>query len=105
WDRARLGRLVGHVVSNAIRHAGGRIEISVLARDREAELVVRDRGPGLDPAKLSRWFDRAEPLRRPDSFGIGLWIIKTLSEAMRGSVTAANCCDGGARFCIVLPRG
>ena len=105
WDRVRLGRILTNLVCNAIRHAGGRIEIIVSGRDREAEVVVRDHGPGLDPA-VARCLD-AEPGagRRTGGIGFGLWLVKTLSEAMQGHVKVTNCSDGGARFCVVVPRG
>lgn len=106
WDRARLHRLVTSLVSNAIRHAGGRIELRVIDRGDAVELVVRDHGPGLDPASLPQLFDPSHPERRraSDGFGIGLWIVRVLASAMRGSVTANNCPDGGAQFCVVVPR-
>jgi signal transduction histidine kinase len=105
WDRARLVRLVSSLVSNAIRHAGGRIELRVIDRGDDAEIIVRDHGRGIDPAKLPRLFE-AEPgrPRTPGGFGIGLWIVKTLTSAMRGSVAVNNCPDGGAQFRVILPR-
>lgn len=107
WDRTRLTQLVTNLVVNAIRHAGGRIELRVASRGDDAELVIRDRGPGIDPgvlARLSAPFP-PEPSWRPRGDGIGLWVVATLVAAMRGSVTANNCADGGARICVVVPRG
>jgi signal transduction histidine kinase len=105
WDRARLAQLVTNLVANAIRHAGGRIELRVASRGNDAELVVRDRGPGIDPGLLAQLSDpfHSEYGRRGD--GIGLWVVMTLVAAMRGSVTANNCADGGVRICVVVPRG
>jgi signal transduction histidine kinase len=107
WDRARLKKIVACLVSNAIRHGGGRVELAVGARDADAVLVVRDHGPGLDPARLARLFDPFEGVTAHGSggFGIGLWVVKTLCEAMRGSVTVEPATNGGARFSVVLPRG
>jgi signal transduction histidine kinase len=108
WDRARLKQIVASLVSNAIRYGGaGRVELRVGARSAAAELVVRDHGPGIDPAALPRLFegfDHAQT-RRAGGFGIGLWVVKTLCTAMQGSVTAENASEGGACFCVVLPRG
>jgi signal transduction histidine kinase len=111
WDRARLGQIVENLVSNAIRYGGGgRIELAVVDRGSAGELIVRDHGPGLDPAMLAHLFDAHGPVdfehnRRAGGFGVGLWIVKTLCAAMQGSVSAENDPSGGARLCVVLPRG
>lgn len=107
WDRTRLKKIVECLVSNAIRHGGGRIELAVSARGADAHLVVRDHGPGLPSAKLARLFDPFEGVTAHGSggFGIGLWVVKTLCEAMRGTIAVEPATNGGARFSVVLPRG
>jgi two-component system, OmpR family, sensor kinase len=108
WDRDRVKEIVSNLVGNAIRHgAGSRVELVVRGGAGTGELTVRDHGPGLDADALPRLFDCFDhaPARRPGSLGLGLWLVKTLSHAMGGTVTAENCTDGGARFCVVLPRG
>jgi signal transduction histidine kinase len=108
WDRIRVKQIAANLVSNAIRHGGGgQIEIGIHGFDHDVELVVRDHGPGIDPAAVARLFDRFdhERSRRVGGLGVGLWVVKTLCTAMRGSVTVENASTGGARFCVVLPRG
>lgn len=108
WDRVRLKQIVVNLVSNAIRRAGGgRIELGLIARDDQAELVIRDHGPGIDPVVLPRLFDDLDQPRgqRSGPFGVGLWVVKILITAMGGTVAAANHPEGGARFCVVVPRG
>jgi signal transduction histidine kinase len=108
WDRARLKQIIGNLVSNAIRYAGGgRIELTITERGDDAVLVVRDHGRGIDPGLLPALFDRLERdrPRTMGGFGIGLWVVKMLCQAMGGSVTADNVVSGGARFSVVLPRG
>jgi signal transduction histidine kinase len=113
WDRDRLRQIVENLVSNAIRYGGGRVDLDVVDRGTAGELIVRDHGPGLEPATLAHLFDAFGPFgplqperaRRTGGFGIGLWVVKTLCVVMQGSVTAENDPGGGARFCVVLPRG
>jgi two-component system OmpR family sensor kinase len=108
WDRARLQQIVANLVGNAIRHgAGSRVELVVRGGPNTGELTIRDHGPGIDADALPRLFDCFDqaPVRRPGSLGLGLWLVKTLCHAMGGTVAAENCIDGGARFCVVLPRG
>jgi signal transduction histidine kinase len=107
WDRARIKQIVANLVSNAVRYGGGgQVEIVVREVAGGGELVVRDHGPGIDPAMLPRLFDAFDHERtgRGGGFGIGLWVVKTLCTAMHGSVTVENGSSGGARFCVVLPR-
>lgn len=107
WDPARLKKIVECLVSNAIRHGGGRIEIAVTSTRETAELVVSDHGAGLEPDSLARLFDPFTGVTAQGSggFGIGLWVVKTLCAAMGGSIEAGNATNGGARFSVVLPRG
>jgi len=108
WDRLRIKQIVASLVSNAIRYGGsGTVELRVRDLGTEAELVVRDHGPGIDLVALPRLFDRFDHERcvRGGGFGVGLWLVKTLCTAMRGTVTAANNTSGGAAFCVALPRG
>jgi signal transduction histidine kinase len=107
WDRGRVKQIASSLVSNAIRYGGGPVELNVRDRGDAGELVVRDHGPGIDPGLLPDLFDRFdhERGRRTGGFGVGLWVVKTLCSAMRGTVSAENCADGGARFCVVLGRG
>jgi signal transduction histidine kinase len=108
WDRGRVKQIASNLISNAIRYGGGgRVEISVRDRGSDAELAIRDHGPGIEPVVLAHLFDRFDHdrPRRAGGFGIGLWVVKTVCAAMHGSVTAANGMSGGACFCVVLPRG
>jgi signal transduction histidine kinase len=110
WDPVRVKQIAANLVSNAVRYGGGgRIELTVRVRDDRAELTVRDRGPGIDPAALPYLFDAFDHgrggKRAAGGFGIGLWLVKTLCTAMNGSVTAENSADGGACFRVMLPRG
>jgi signal transduction histidine kinase len=101
-------QIAANLIANAIRHSGGgRVEISVRGGATDAELVVRDHGPGIALDALPRLFDDADLNlgKRTGRLGIGLWIVKTLCTAMGGAVTAENCASGGARFCVALPRG
>lgn len=108
WDRGRLAQIATNLVSNSIRFGvGGEVEIDVIDRGSEAELLVRDHGPGIPGKELSGIFDRFDHRRSRSTggFGVGLFIVKTLAEALGGRASAANAPSGGARFSVVLPRG
>jgi two-component system sensor histidine kinase MprB len=99
----RLTRAVGNLLDNAAKWSppGGTVDVSV----RDGEVVVRDRGPGIDAADLPRVFDRfyrSASARGLPGSGLGLAIVRQVAEAHGGQVRAANAPDGGAAMALVL---
>ena len=65
-------------------------------------------GPGIPPAELPHAFERFHLRGRaehgsPDGAGLGLAIVRELSEAMGGSALVENLPAQGVRFTIRLP--
>ena len=81
---------------------GGRIHVSVEARDGVVELGVRDEGPGLSPADAERAVERFwrgdGAASRPGS-GLGLAIVRATAERHGGSLVV-----DGSRFTLRFPR-
>ncbi len=109
-DPGRLRQVVDNLVRNALTHTpdGTPVDLRVARGEREAQLEVRDHGPGLppgDPSALFERFWRAEGGRKQGKAGagLGLAIVAGIVEAHRGEVTAADAPGGGARFTVTLP--
>lgn len=108
-----LERAVANLVRNALRYAGaaqGAVELAAAANDGSVEIAVRDRGPGVPEAMLSRLgepFFRPEHSRSRDSggFGLGLAIVHRCVEACGGSLVLRNRSGGGFEACIRLASG
>lgn len=107
-DSGPLYQVLGHLVENAIKYspAGGAIRLRGGAIAEGVRIEVADQGLGLPPD-----VDIFEPFRQAESgegqargVGLGLHIVRTLLEAMDGSVTARPNPDRGATFTVVLPR-
>jgi signal transduction histidine kinase len=68
---------------------------------------VRDHGPGIPTADLPHVFERfyrgANAKRRRSGTGMGLAIARGVLAVERGTISAENCADGGARFTMVVP--
>jgi signal transduction histidine kinase len=107
-DAARLRRLVGNLLDNAIRHAPprGHVWLRVGGDGSGVELVVEDDGPGIRPEHLPRVFDRfwRAPGAPGEGSGLGLAIAAWIVERHGGRIAAANRPAGGARFSVWLPR-
>ncbi|MDR3417685.1 MAG: HAMP domain-containing sensor histidine kinase [Nevskia sp.] len=101
-----LARALENLLSNAIKFAGGDIEVRLQRSGRNAELSVRDHGPGVPAAdlpKLFRPFFRGGNGVRVGGHGLGLAIVERVAHAHGGQVGAVNMPDGGLRVTLSLP--
>ena len=93
----------------------GWIRIALQRRDDGAEISVANSGPALPPALQDRLFDSLVSLRpsagapvapkaaEAPHLGLGLYVVRLICEAHRGSATARNLDDGsGVEFCLHL---
>jgi PAS domain S-box-containing protein len=107
WDRFRLEQIVNNLLSNAIKFGLGRpIEVWIRTREGRAQLVVKDHGIGIEAhvlPRLFRPFERGVSERHYGGLGLGLHIVKTLVEAMRGSVKVESTPGAGTTFTVELP--
>jgi len=87
----------------ALPPAKRRIIISTRSETGEfAEVSVRDYGIGLPQDRPCKVFDRFFSTK-PKGMGMGLTIVRSIIEAHKGTITAENATDGGARIVIRLP--
>jgi signal transduction histidine kinase len=116
-DPARLSRVVGNLLMNAIRHTPADGVVSVHSRhitegDRiGVELTVSDSCGGIPDHELSRVFDlawRGNHARTPvqpnvgTGAGLGLAIVKGIVDAHQGHVAVRNH-PPGCQFLVTLP--
>jgi two-component system OmpR family sensor kinase len=109
-DPERLGQVVRNLLDNAIRYSprGATVIVEVANHDGQAELAVRDEGPGIDPAELEHVFERfyrGDPSRPPagTGSGLGLAICQEIAEAHGGGMTATSAAGQGSTFRLRLP--
>ncbi len=108
-DRLSLEQVIDNLVSNAIKYGNGQ-PIVVSARKESngfARFTVRDGGPGISTESQARIFERFEravlPGTHAGGFGIGLWVVKQLVDAMDGTIEISSSPGAGATFCVTLP--
>ncbi|QRN95137.1 PAS domain-containing protein [Archangium violaceum] len=108
WDRLRLEQVVTNLISNAIRYGAGRPIIARLEVETDlARLVVRDQGIGIAPEAQERIFgkfERAVSDRHSGGLGLGLYITRSIVEAMGGSIRVESRLGEGSTFTVELPR-
>jgi signal transduction histidine kinase len=110
-DPDRLRQIVSNLVQNAIRFGrpGTVVRVGLSVGDDHCELCVSDEGDGIPPAMLERifepFFQAPQPYSRPKGgLGLGLALVKNLTEMHGGSVRAESPGVGrGAGFFVRLP--
>jgi signal transduction histidine kinase/ActR/RegA family two-component response regulator len=111
-DPTRLEQILVNLLTNAVKFTpvGRAIRIAVRAEADTAVLVVEDEGIGITDEILPRIFDlffqgERTAARSEGGLGIGLTLVKTLTELHGGSVEARTGGPGlGSTFVIRLPR-
>ena len=110
-DPDRLQQVLWNLISNAVRFtpANGRVTVGILREDDFDTVEVRDTGAGIEPQFLPYMF---EPFRQADGastrahggLGIGLTIVRRLTEMHGGTVSVASEGPGmGATLTVTLP--
>lgn len=111
-DAGRIQQILVNFVSNALKYAGGQIQISVEVppdAPDEVEFAVQDSGPGIslaDQATLFTKFNRLQQrhgAERIPGTGLGLAACRLLADAMGGAVGVTSDAGRGARFFLRLP--
>ena len=110
-DPARLQQIVASLLTNAIQYSeeGSYIRLRACRQDGEVLISVRDRGQGIPSDLLPHVFDLFKQgdrslARTEGGLGIGLTMVKALTELHGGTVTAASDGPGkGSEFVVRLP--
>ena len=104
-DRDMLRRAVMNLVLNSLDAMpnGGQLVLTGVDGLHGFELEVGDSGDGIPSGVRERIF---EPFftTKNEGTGLGLAIVYQIAETHGGSVTAANCPEGGAAITIRIPR-
>jgi two-component system CheB/CheR fusion protein len=113
-DEGRLLQAMNNLLNNAIVHAplSDRIDLRLSRTNTDsgppqAQVEVRDYGPGIPPEDLKMVFNRFYQIsedRRPRSgLGLGLYITKNIIEQHEGEITVQSKLGDGSTFIFRLP--
>lgn len=109
-QRYYVERAIENVVTNAVYFAKRRVNVrdpfvrvTVGADSAHVWITVLDSGPGVQVAPHERIFDEGETTK-PDGYGMGLTIAKSIVEQHAGTIDVVNTGQHGAKFTIRLPR-
>ena len=96
-DPEQLRRILDNLLENSMKYANAnplRITLAVCMKDDHAQLRFSDNGIGVPNSTLEHIFEefyRGDDSRnRENGNGLGLYIVKYLTEAMKGTVSAES---------------
>jgi len=106
-DDARMRQIASNLLTNAAKYTdqGGDIALIVETHGDTLRLCVRDTGRGIPSELLPTIFDLYQRSRpEGEGMGVGLAVVKALTEAHGGTVEASSGGNGrGAEFIVTLP--
>lgn len=113
WVKGEFGlleRMAVNLIQNAVKYSprNGQVKIGLAEEKDKVRFCVIDSGPGIPENELPRLFKRFSRLSLQGSTaegaGLGLYFVRVVAEKHGGSVKADAGPEGGARFCVWLPR-
>ncbi|HXG51275.1 MAG TPA: GAF domain-containing protein [candidate division Zixibacteria bacterium] len=124
-DPRKIRQILLNLVDNALKFTPqGKVRISIRAREelpanspessapdragRWLELEVADTGIGIQPDALPRIFDRfyqadTSITREHRGMGLGLYVVKQLTELLHGTITVQSQPGKGSTFTVRIP--
>lgn len=109
-NRRALEQVLTNLMDNARAYtpAGGSVETGVVPRGDGVEIYVRDTGIGIEAHHLQRLFERfyrvdAARSRAAGGTGLGLSLVKHLTEALGGKIEVSSTPGEGSTFTVHLP--
>ncbi|MAE69264.1 MAG: hypothetical protein CME06_02215 [Gemmatimonadetes bacterium] len=102
-DPRLFRRVVGNLLSNALRHAQGEVKVGAVAEKVSLVVSVEDDGPGVPVEERERVFEPFVRLNRAaggTGYGIGLAIVRRVAERHGGEAWIEEGFGGGCRVIV-----
>lgn len=109
-DADAVTRVVTNLLTNAAKFSpdGSRIHVMVAAEDSIGTITIDDEGPGISADERDLIFEpfyrgQGDAVIGQPGTGVGLAVVKNLTEQMGGSISVDGSPNNGARFMMTLP--
>lgn len=111
-DKLYLSRIFENLISNALKFSpeGKNIFVEAMEAETNIRVVIKDEGPGMsmdDQKNLYRKFHRlsARPTGGESSTGLGLSIVKALTDRMGATIECKSALAEGTVFTVTFEKG
>ena len=107
-DTFQISQAITNLISNAVKYTpdGGRVQIRLKRDGMFAQLDIEDNGYGMSEAaqaELFKEFFRADATSHIRGTGLGLSLVKAITEAHGGQVKVVSTEGKGSVFTLTLP--
>lgn len=109
-DKDQIIQVVDNIMSNALKYSqkGDKIRFRLTKERNRIKIMVADNGPGIDPGKLDKIFNRfyradAARSRKGGGTGLGLAIAKEIIHNHQGQIWAESIKGKGTKVFFSLP--
>ncbi|MDV5170280.1 sensor histidine kinase [Photobacterium rosenbergii] len=105
-----LGNLIDNALEATLSHHGKGGTVTLVLSDFGKELIfeVEDQGPGISTDDQDKIFTRGYTTKTSQGHGIGLDLVKSLTDHLGGLITVESIEVGtettGSRFTLYLPK-
>lgn len=108
-NEALLERVWSNIIDNAIKHSpcGGIIRISMEQTENSVAVTVSDSGDGMSEEVQKHIFEKffqGDVSRKEEGSGLGLALVKRITDLCGATVVVASAPNTGAAFTVTLPR-
>ncbi len=106
-DLMMINRIITNLLDNAIKYtdSGGTISVQVLDSDDSVAIQITDTGIGISENHIREIFNPFYRIRRDsEGSGLGLFIVKTMVEAHKGTILVNSIPGKGSAFSFRLPK-
>lgn len=108
-DPLRIGQVLEHLVSNAVKYSpgGGKIQVGLTLHDDVCEISIEDVGIGMNEEQVAHIFDRFYRADSTDTavqgVGLGMSVVRNIVLAHHGDILVDSQFGSGTRVTVTLP--
>ena len=104
----QLVTIVGNLLDNAfdatVSANGREVQLSISDFGQDLIFEVEDQGPGISEELEKKVFEKGFTTKRDDGHGWGLYLIRKITEQLKGEIILEQPKTGGARMTVYLPK-